>query len=259
MVSRPSFADLDDDGLYEIIFNSKEKIEALNFNGSKVSNFPILPILHTDETLVGTPIIFDLSNDGNNDIVVVTSQGQVFAYDLDGKIVDGFPTSLGGRVSLTSVAEDFDNDNSIELISMNDNGEMFSWQLNASRTETVLWWNQYNADPTNNTFIQKQLTEIPVEATALMPTESVYNYPNPNTQNYTTIRYFLKEDANVDIKIFDLAGDLVTSLQGPGQGNVHNEQRWELSDVSSGVYLCRVEASSADEKSVKIIKIMVVK
>lgn len=259
MVSRPSFADLDDDGLYEIIFNSKKKIEALNFNGSKVSNFPILPILQTDETLVGTPIIFDLSNDGNNDIVVVTSQGQVFAYDMDGKIVDGFPTSLGGRVSLTSVAEDFDNDNSIELISMNDNGEMFSWQLNASRTETVLWWNQYNADPTNNTFIQKQLTKIPVETTALMPTESVYNYPNPNTQNYTTIRYFLKEDANVDIKIFDLAGDLVTSLQGPGQGNVHNEQRWELSDVSSGVYLCRVEASSADEKSVKIIKIMVVK
>jgi hypothetical protein len=142
---------------------------------------------------------------------------------------------------------------------MNDNGEMFSWQLNSSRTETVLWWNQYNADPTNNTFIQKQLTEITVETTALMPTESVYNYPNPNTQNYTTIRYFLKEDANVDIKIFDLAGDLVTSLRGPGQGNVHNEKRWELSDVSSGVYLCRVEASSADEKSVKIIKIMVVK
>lgn len=259
MVSRPSFADLDDDGLYEIIFNSKGKIEALNFNGSKVSNFPILPILYKDETLVGTPIIFDLSNDGNNDIVVVTSQGQVFAYDMEGKIVDGFPTSLGGRVSLTSVAEDFDNDNSIELISMNDNGEMFSWQLNASRTETVLWWNQYNADPTNNTFIQKQLKKIPVEITVLMPTESVYNYPNPNTQNYTTIRYFLKENSNVDIKIFDLAGDLVTSLQGPGQGNVHNEQRWELSDVSSGVYLCRVEASSADEKSVKIIKIMVVK
>jgi len=162
-------------------------------------------------------------------------------------------------VTLTSVAEDFDNDNATELVSINDRGEIFSWQLNALEKNTILWWNQRNNNPTNNAFIQNQLTEIPVKITELMPKESVYNYPNPNTQNYTTIRYFLKKDADVDIKIFDLAGDLVASLRGPGQGNVHNEQRWELSDVSSGVYLCRVEAISADEKNVKIIKIMVVK
>jgi hypothetical protein len=157
------------------------------------------------------------------------------------------------------VAEDFDGDNSIELLSLTDNGELFSWQLDATGDNTIIWWSQTNIDPTNNTFIQKKLTMIPVESTELMPTESVYNYPNPNKQNYTTIRYFLKKDAAIDIKIFDLAGDLVTSLQGPGQGNVHNERRWELSNVSSGVYLCRVEAISTDEKSVRIIKIMVVK
>jgi len=259
IVSNPSFADLDDDGFYEILFNTAEKLEAINFNGSKVSNFPIPPILQAEEYLTGTPIIFDVDSDGKNDVVIVTSQGQVFAYNLEGKVIDGFPTSLGGRVSSTSVAEDFDNDNLIELVSLTDKGELFSWQLNASGDNTILWWNQANINPTNNTFIQNKLTGIPVEKTGLMPTESVYNYPNPNTQNYTTIRYFLKKDATIDIKIFDLAGDLVTSLQGPGQGNVHNEQRWELSNVSSGVYLCRVEAISTDEKSVRIIKIMVVK
>jgi M6 family metalloprotease-like protein len=259
IVSNPSFADLDDDGFYEIIFNSMNKLEAINFNGTKVTNFPIYPILQTDESLVGTPIIFDVDNDEFNDIILVTSQGQVFAYDLEGRIVDGFPTSLGGSVSLTSVAEDFDNDNSIELVSVNDSGELFSWQLNASSDNTLLWWNQFNINPTNNTFIQKQLTKIPVEITSLMPAETVYNYPNPNTQNYTIIRYFLKEDATIDIKIFDLAGDLVTSFQRLEQNSGTNEHRWELSDVSSGVYLCRVEASSAEEKSVKIIKIMVVK
>ena len=114
-------------------------------------------------------------------------------------------------------------------------------------------------DATGNTFIVNQLTEVPAETESLMPEQSVYNYPNPNIQNFTMIRYFLKEKATVDIKIFDLAGDLVTSFQRPGEGNVHNEQRWELSDVSSGVYLCRVEAISGNEKNVKIIKIMVVK
>jgi M6 family metalloprotease-like protein len=259
IVSQPSFADLDNDGRYEILFNTSEKIEAINFNGSNVSNFPIMPVLQAGEVLSGTPLVFDINSDGSNDIVVVTSQGQVVAFDQKGEVIEGFPTSLGGSVSTTSVAEDFDNDDQIELISMNDNGELFSWQFNASRIETSLWWNQFNPDPTNNMLISEKLTQIPSKSASLMPEESVYNYPNPNTQNYTTIRYFLKEDANIDIKIFDLAGDLVTSLDGPGQGNVHNEQRWDLSDISSGVYLCRVEASSANENNVKIIKIMVVK
>jgi len=259
IVSPPAFADLDGDGMYEIIYNTAGRVEAFYFNNSKVSNFPISPPLQTGEKLTGTPIIFDIDNDENNDIIVLTSQGQVFAYNLKGKIIDGFPTTIGGQVSLTSVAEDFDDDNLIELISVNDNGEMYSWQLNATRDNTLLWWNQRHVNPTNNAFVENQLTQIPAKATVLMPSESVFNYPNPNTQNYTTIRYFLKENANVDIKIFDLAGDLVVSFKGPGQGNVHNEQRWGLSEVSSGVYLCRVEASSANEKSVKIIKILVVK
>jgi hypothetical protein len=259
LVSRPSFADLDDDGLYEILYNTDGNIVALNHNGSYVSNFPIAPTLQSDETLVGTPLVFDLDRDEKNDIVIVTSEGQVMVYDRGGNILEGFPTSLGGTVSLTSVAEDFDNDDFIELISMTDDGQLFSWQLNATTSETILWWNQYNLDPTGNTYVIKKLTEILTETESLMPDQTVYNYPNPNTQDYTTIRYFLKEEATVDIKIFDLAGDLVSSFNGPGEGNVHNEQRWELSDVSSGVYLCRVEASSSNEKSVKIIKIMVVK
>jgi M6 family metalloprotease-like protein len=259
IVSNPAYADIDNDGFYEIIYNSKDKLEAINFNKANVSNFPIQPLLQPNESLVGTPLVLDVDGNGENDIITVTSRGQVFVYTLNGTISEGFPTSLGGNLSLTPVAEDFDNDNLIELVTLNDNGKIFSLELNATRDETILWWNQKNLNATNNTFISKLLTVVPSKAASLMPTESVYNYPNPNTQNYTIIRYFLKKNANVDIKIFDLAGDLVTTLKGPGQGNVHNEQRWELSDVSSGVYLCRVEATSAEEKNVKIIKIMVVK
>ena len=260
IVSSLAYADLDNDGFYEIIFNSKNKLEAFNFNGSKVSNFPIEPVLQQNESLVGTPLIFDADHDGENDLIIMTSHGQVFAYSSGGRIIEGFPTSFGGNVSLTPVAEDIDNDNFIELVSLNNDGELLALKLNARKDDSfTFWWNQKNIDATNNTFIRKQLSVPPPETTLLMPTESVYNYPNPNTQNYTTIRYFLNKDADVDIKIFDLSGDLVASLHGPGQGNVYNEQRWELSDVSSGIYLCRVEAVAANQKKVKIIKIMVIK
>ena len=58
--------------------------------------------------------------------------------------------------------------------------------------------------------------------------------------------------------IIAVPGDIVDSFEGPGVGNVHNEIRWELTNISSGVYLCRIEANSATENNVRIIKIMVV-
>ena len=62
-----------------------------------------------------------------------------------------------------------------------------------------------------------------------------------------------------NIKIFDVAGDIVTSFSGPGIGRMPNEIQWDLSDVSSGIYLCHIEARSAVETQIQVIKIMVVK
>jgi M6 family metalloprotease-like protein len=258
MISAPSFADLNSDGQFEIIINFRKKLEALNFNGSMVSNFPIVPVLQENESLVGTPLIFDANNDDRPDILVVTSYGQIFAFDLKGHTIAGFPTSMGGEVSLTPVAEDIDDDQKLELLSLSNAGELFSWQLGTLVNAKTLWWNQSTYTPGNNTFIKDRLEPVNTDVVELLPPESVYNYPNPNLQNYTTIRYFLRDDAQVRIKIFDLAGDIVASFDGPGQGNVHNEKRWELTDVSSGVYICRIEANSETASGVKIIKIMVV-
>ena len=112
---------------------------------------------------------------------------------------------------------------------------------------------------TNNHFITETLNLPNIPSTDLLPSDGVYNYPNPNTENYTKIRYYLREDATVNIKIFDVAGDIVSSFPGPGLGKIANEIQWDLSDVSSGIYLCRVEAKSVSETQVRLIKIMVVK
>jgi hypothetical protein len=257
-VSSPAFADINRDGLYEVILNFSDKVDALNYNGSRVSNFPVSPLLSVGEQLTGTALIFDADGDEINDVVLVSSSGQLFVYDTDGKLLNGFPTSLGGEVNTSALAEDLDDDNKIELYAVNKSGQIFAWQLDTPSDQTILWWQQTSFDATHNRYIQKSLEPVISDVTSLMPSQSVFNYPNPNTQNFTTIRYFLKETASVEIKIFDLAGDLVTSFSGPGQGNIHNEKRWDLTGVSSGVYLCRVEATSASETSVEIIKIMVI-
>ena len=92
-----------------------------------------------------------------------------------------------------------------------------------------------------------------------MPEKMVYNWPNPNIDDYTFIRYYLTDRAEVKIKIYDLAGDFVEDFTGPGDAQTANEVRWNLHNVQSGVYLARIEAKSSNKSEVKIIKIAVVK
>jgi hypothetical protein len=100
--------------------------------------------------------------------------------------------------------------------------------------------------------------------------EYVHNYPNPFRAGTepTKICYFLKQDANVVVKIYDLGGNLVRSMRmgagsaggtGAPEGTWHEvpwdgrNDRGEL--VRNGVYLCKVEAGSQSA----LIKIAVAK
>ena len=92
----------------------------------------------------------------------------------------------------------------------------------------------------------------------LFEKESVYNWPNPNLENHTFIRLRLNTSATVNIKVVDLVGDPVMQTSFFGNEGI-NEYRWDLSNVSSGVYFARVEADGGGSKEYSIIKIMVIK
>ena len=76
----------------------------------------------------------------------------------------------------------------------------------------------------------------------------------------TNIRYYVSEDSKINIKIFDLAGDFVAELNDNAQGGMDNETLWNVSDIQSGVYIVRIEATSTNgKKENAIIKIAVAK
>jgi hypothetical protein len=96
-------------------------------------------------------------------------------------------------------------------------------------------------------------------SSGFFPDARVYNYPNPVYEGVTYIRYYVSEDANVNIKIFDLAGGLVEELNDNAIGGFDNETEWNINDIQSGVYLARIEASGVSGSSEnKIIKIAVI-
>jgi len=109
-----------------------------------------------------------------------------------------------------------------------------------------------------NYFPKENLLPIPPDTGDLLPVKTVFNYPNP-AKSQTKIRYFLKQDAKVNIRIYDLSGMLVDEFTGPGEGRTHNERTWDCAKFASGVYLCRVEAKSENDNQVVIFKVALVK
>ncbi|MGB2770416.1 MAG: FG-GAP-like repeat-containing protein [Candidatus Zixiibacteriota bacterium] len=261
LVSGPVLGDIDKDGYLEIIVASSDKIYAYNHNGTLVSNFPVdisYPYGPAD-LIESSPIMGDIDGDGYPDIIVGTRNRQILAYNWEGRMVDGFPVPVGGPVTSSPILMNLDKDLDIELLAAGDDGFIYAWDLPGEYDEDNLPWVMYGYDAGHtNYFPKEKLPPIIPLAGDLLPERMAFNYPNP-AESQTKIRYFLKEDAEVGIRVYDLSGMLVDEFPGPGVGRTHNELPWDCSRFASGVYLCRVEAKSDNESQVVFFKMAIVK
>ncbi|MCK4272124.1 VCBS repeat-containing protein [bacterium] len=255
--SSPVLGDIDGDGYLEVVVVGTDEIWAWNYNGSPVSNFPI-PLKDTG-TMKSSPILGDVDGDGQVDIVVGTPAGLLVAHDRFGDPLQGWPLACAGAVNSSPTLADIDGDGDIEILAGDEAGWMYVWDLAAEPDSAQLPWPTWGHDFRHTGGFPSCELPSPPQAGELMPAASVYNYPNPTEGQSTTIRYRLGQEAEVDIRIYDLSGDLVADLPGTGFAHTENEVVWDLSDVVSGVYLCRVEARGGGYQETVFCKIAVVK
>ncbi|MBD3184091.1 T9SS type A sorting domain-containing protein [Candidatus Poribacteria bacterium] len=73
----------------------------------------------------------------------------------------------------------------------------------------------------------------------------IYNYPNPAPAGQyidkTIFRYYSSTYADVTIRIYDIAGNMVDELESQIQNGGYNETEWNISGVASGIYIYMVE------------------
>jgi M6 family metalloprotease-like protein len=237
---------------------------AFNNNFTPRTNFPVKLYNPAQPTeLFLSPLVgYFPANRGEDEAAVIVGDpgGMISGFDLRGNPLPDFPLAIGDSLAVSPALLDIDGDEDLELACVTANGTVYAWDF-ASRIDenTRPQWPQLYATPENSNLSLPVHPGSPGAPAVLLPSESVYNYPNPNNENYTFIRYRLTEEAEVRIKIFDLAGDLVKELEGTGYGHTDNEVRWDLTGVQSGVYIGRVEARSNTKSEVQIIKIAVVK
>ena len=85
-------------------------------------------------------------------------------------------------------------------------------------------------------------TVLPLSRRATPDSFELYqSYPNPFNPS-TTFRFNLPHDADVSVRIYDIAGHLVETLvEGRVPQGIH-ELRWAPRGLSSGMYLCMMRA-----------------
>jgi len=109
----PAIADLDRDGVDEIIMPGV----VYHADGSPMEGWPVdIPTDPTCGFITAPPAVGDIIGDGFLNIVFGSWDGQVFAYNIDGTLVEGWPVDVGASVYSAVALADVGDDDALEII-----------------------------------------------------------------------------------------------------------------------------------------------
>jgi Secretion system C-terminal sorting domain len=251
--SSPVAADLNKDGQQDIIFTADNKVFAINRFGVLLDNFPFsIPGVASIESGCS---VADLNGDGIFEVIFGTGDGRVYAYSSNGQILDGFPVITGSNIKSTPAI--INSSGNFGIVVYSTDGYLYGFKTPWAYEIDRIAWKNYLGDLSHSN--SNYSVAFPLVSGPCLPSDKVYNWPNPAYGKSTNIRYFLNADVTgISIKIMDLSGELVTTLAGTTNKGFDNEVPWDISNVSSGIYIAVLELSGGCSETASI-KIAVVK
>jgi hypothetical protein len=258
-ISSPALGDIDDDGYLEIASAVGTKLYVFNYNGSLVSGFPVT--ISDSTPIQSSPVIADLDNDGKGEVVIGSPDGRVYSFKGNGTDTPGFPLTIGGSTLSTPLVAELDGDSSdTELLIGSEDGRLYAWSIGSRYNAGTNHWPMFAGSSDHNGYLDWDLASRPVKTSVSELLDNLYVYPNPARGTGARIRFHLKNNAQVEIKIFNLAGDLVRQFSHQGLAMTENELKWDISDnTAPGVYILVVRASDGSSTATKTCKAAVIK
>ena len=240
-----------------------------------------------NDFLISESSFGDLDSDGLDELVYITSKGELIVQNFNQTYVNGFPV-LGNFHGIPLIANIFNieddkpeiicrENNSITILSSN--GErLFSlasfdgeqdlriipdWKDNkaaiadGNRLILVDYDNEYSYWLSKYSNSYDYPITLNNHSTLLETNDNIqssYNYPNPITDGYTTFRFYAKEENQVVINIYDVNGFKIESLIDLNiTDNEYNEIKWnDIKGIPAGLYYAEVVFKDRKSELIKL-------
>ncbi|PKK84815.1 MAG: hypothetical protein CVT49_01275 [candidate division Zixibacteria bacterium HGW-Zixibacteria-1] len=257
----PIVSDLDEDGYPDIIFGGRNKILALDRNLVNLMNFPlVIDRSFPNSYVISSPVVGDINRDGVKDIVVSTSGGRCYAfsskYSFDEALLFGFPLAAGGLEIGSPVLFKKTNGGGLGFLGID--GWFYSYDVSFDSAKAD--WPMAGGGPTHQYYLPDSRLKPVATYADKLPDDKFFCYPNPTYDGRTTIRFFVGDDADVTMNIYDMSGKKVSDEYNlTGRAGSYEEMMWDGSSLPSGVYRCVIEADFAGETLTSFTDIAIIK
>ncbi len=122
--SSPALADLDGDGLDEIIVGDDGGwLHVLRQDGEELPGFP----QRAGGLIEASPAIGDLDGDGSLDVVVGSWDGRMYVWDSAGRLLAGWPQAAADQFISSAALVDLDGNGRPDVIAGSKDGRLYGW------------------------------------------------------------------------------------------------------------------------------------
>ncbi len=241
----------DDNGAIYITYAADGKLYAYNLNGALADNFPV----EADDSEIND-FAKTYETDTAAKFVANANNGALYFGSFETASERNNPLfSVGSLCADKAKVTLAKHDEVLYLITSDCENNIYLLRKNEN-VARCLWNGKYANMGNAFSVVRANDTDYNVR-NALV---KAYNWPNPVSEGVTHFRVLTSDDANVNIKIFDMSGMKVDELNGYVNANMETDIVWNVRNLNSDVYFARVETTfSSGKKDFKIVKVAVVK
>jgi len=262
--SCPVLADIDGDGDLEIFTAGKappapEAFWAWDHTGVLLPGWPT----PADPNMEGSAIVANVDAIPGLEIAIGDNwnPGEIFGYNADGTVAADFPIYKPGASAPNSPEiADVDGDGDLDMAMTMATGDVALWDFSGIAPPDAIEWGGLFHDNWNT---NQYGFEIPIDLTSVLATDPaqgqlrIQTSPNPFS-NSTRLSFCLNGDSAARLRIYDLKGRLIRSLEPHSIGAGWQAVIWDGRNaasrlVPSGVYFARVRSATGIKASSPII------
>ena len=240
-----SVGDINDDGVYEILFSGYDDMVHVwdPLNNVEVQGWPF----NMSSNSLTEPLTADLDGDGDLEIIATKKSGVLYVLHHNGELYNDFPMNVSGLIEATPAIADIDGDSDYEIILPTTLGlKVIDIKSEKGNRDS---WKLYRCDNYRSGHLSiAQVSNI--HFNDIIPNKFFvsHNYPNPFNP-MTMVDIHTASKLFLSVRIFDVNGRIVKTLYNQDIDAGFHHFDWDGRDfdgriLPTGVYFLNVQSGS---------------